>query len=368
MKASQNVAHAKLRVDDFRDDAAREEFNLELDEHLVQRWRHLASKADTRQNGAHQSGALMSWWMVVYRWVAVRSKPSLEGQILTCLARGDPVFCVAMEGPWVKISLDKEPPVPPTGGDLIPSQRRLQNIRKNGRKEAWMMWDGQIKGLPVLLQPVMLLDRLLAYRHSDVTLPREAVSWTASEVDIFLGSLGFIRPGRESALMRSTKRLVRSIRGGYKPLEFRVDHDGKESGVFSGSDITQGDLVEVCPLHEVPAKLRAISPVLQRITIPMRMDEQRYAIVLGFGKVYTRAATPNLRWSYRGEDEVVLWADEDILSGRELTVDFGSAPAPLGDARPPPSTWQAPPPKSGTFSSDHCLMLLRIVTIVTCRF
>ncbi|CAE7945296.1 unnamed protein product [Symbiodinium sp. KB8] len=47
--------------------------------------------------------------------------------------------------------------------------------------------------------------------------------------------------------------------------------------------------------------------------------------------------------------KVVLWADEDILSGRELTapgsdcvlkeqVDFGSEPAPLGDARPPPST------------------------------
>ncbi|CAE7791633.1 unnamed protein product [Symbiodinium microadriaticum] len=101
--------------------------------------------------------------------------------------------------------------------------------------------DERAPWLPVLLQPVMLLVRAGA----DVTLPREAVSWTASEAFF---------------------SLVRSIRGGYKPLEFRVDHDGKESGVFSGSDITQGDLVEVCPLHEVPAKLRAISPVLQRIT------------------------------------------------------------------------------------------------------
>ena len=104
-------------------------------------------------------------------------------------------------------------------------------------------------------------DRLLAYRHSDtqlevtststwarkvtsirvshpaksrptqeVTLPREAVLWTISEVcvqlgglftwdeafhvgippvevDVFLGSLGFIRPGRESSMMRSSKRL-----------------------------------------------------------------------------------------------------------------------------------------------------------------
>eukprot|EP00435_Cladocopium_sp_Y103_P019402 s560_g4.t1 len=127
-------------------------------------------------------------------------------------------------------------------------------------------------------------DRLLAYRHSEVMLPREAVLWTISEVDVFLGSLGFIRPGRESSMMRSSKRLVRAVRGGYKPLEFRVDQSGKESGVFSSGDIAKGDLVELCPLHEVPARLRAISAVLQRITVPMRCDQSRCAIVLGFGK------------------------------------------------------------------------------------
>ena len=42
-----------------------------------------------------------------------------------------------------------------------------------------------------------------------------------AQVDVYLGSLGFIRPGRESAMMRSSKRLVRAVRGGYKALEFR---------------------------------------------------------------------------------------------------------------------------------------------------
>ena len=66
-----------------------------------------------------------------------------------------------------------------------------------------------------------------------------------------------------------------------------VDQSGKESGVFSSGDIAKGqghqwppwlplgltwfvlsgDLVELCPLHEVPARLRAISAVLQRITV-----------------------------------------------------------------------------------------------------
>jgi len=95
-----------------------------------------------------------------------------------------------------------------------------------------MMWDGQQKGFPVLLQPLALLDRLLAYRHSEVMLPREAVLWTISEVDVFLGSLGFIRPGRESSMMRSSKRLVRAVRGGYKPLEFRVDQAARRAVSF----------------------------------------------------------------------------------------------------------------------------------------
>jgi len=251
-----------------------------------------------------------------------------------------------MEGPWIRVDLTKVPSSTGDGQREAARKRRLANVSKTA-KEAWMMWDGQQKGFPVLLQPLALLDRLLAYRHSEVTLPREAVLWTISEVDVFLGSLGFIRPGRESSMMRSSKRLVRSVRGGYKPLEFRVDQSGQESGVFSSGDIEKGDLVELCPLHEVPAKLRAISRVLQRITVPMRCDSSRFAIVLGFGKVYTTAQAPNLHWSYRGDDEVVLWAAENVLSGGELTVDFNAAPQPLELANKPPATWQPPPPKPG---------------------
>eukprot|EP00913_Durusdinium_trenchii_P019471 g18304.t2 len=140
----------------------------------------------------------------------------------------------------------------------------------------------EIQGLVGHLERLLEVSHALAFRPApskDVTLPREAVLWTISEVDIYLGSLGFIRPSRESSLMRSSKRLVRALRGGYKPLEFRVDQSGKDSGVFSSIDVEKGDLVELCPLHEVPAHLRAISKVLQRITVPMQCDASRFAIM-----------------------------------------------------------------------------------------
>eukprot|EP00435_Cladocopium_sp_Y103_P008908 s560_g2.t1 len=63
-------------------------------------------------------------------------------------------------------------------------------------------------------------------------------------------------------------------------------------------------------------------------------------------EVYTTAQAPNLHWSYRGDDEVVLWAAENILSGGELTVDFSASPQPLEMASKPPATWQPPPQKS----------------------
>lgn len=40
-----------------------------------------------------------------------------------------------------------------------------------------------------------------------------------------------------------------------------ISHDSRAHVALSG------DLVELCPLHEVPARLRAISAVLQRITV-----------------------------------------------------------------------------------------------------
>ena len=273
------MAHAPFHSGSAEEERGRgDEFDIEQDEHYVRQWQHLVGR------GNLVSKSEMSWWMVVYKWVAIRKKPSVEAQIVSGLARGDPIFCVSMEGPWIRVDLTKVPSSAGDGQREAARKRRLANVSKTA-KEAWMMWDGQQKGFPVLLQPLALLDRLLAYRHSEVTLPREAVLWTISEVDVFLGSLGFIRPGRESSMMRSSKRLVRSVRGGYKPLEFRVDQSGQESGVLSSGDIEKGDLVELCPLHEVPAKLRAISRVLQRITVPMRCDSSRFAIVLGFGKV-----------------------------------------------------------------------------------
>jgi len=125
-------------------------------------------------------------------------------------------------------------------------------------------------------------------------------------------------------------------------LEYRVDEKGRSGGVFAADTVEKGRWVEVCPLLEVDRKCYQRSATLRGITVPTARDKSQFAIVLGFGKVFTTSKTPNLNWSYRGDDEVVVWASEEVHSGRELTVNFSQPPRPLGEAKKGPTTWHAP--------------------------
>lgn len=334
-KAREKAAAAEQAKEDHDSD---EELDLDRDEPLIEKWRHLR-KDKTAAKGSNASGE-QAWWMVVSEKAALLDKPSSEGKIIISLERGDPVYCVRPTDTWLCIRPQKRPPqidiMSPTGS-------WHSQLSAEVPREGWIMWNRQEKGSRgTLLMPVNHLDKLLQYRSTGVSLPREAVMWTLSEVDVFLGSVGFVRPGRESAMMRCSKRLVRSVRGGAFGLEFRVDEQGKSGGVFATGAVSKGTWVEICPLLEVDLKLRMQSEMLRRITLQMVGDKKRYGIVLGFAKVYAVSKTPNLYWSYRGEDEVVLWAAEEVHEGCELSVDFTTPPRPLEEARKGPSTWQAP--------------------------
>jgi len=279
--------------------------------------------------------------MVVCGSAVLRAKPSPEAEVLARLERGDPIYCVHSTDAWIRCRPNKRPAQMDPATPVLTWHAKVK-LPNNGPVEAWVMWTGEEKGSGTKLMPVNHLVKLLQYRNTNVELPREAVTWTLSEVDVFLGSVGFVRPGRESAMMRSSKRLLRAVRGGAMGLEFRVDEQGKSGGVFASGSVEKGAWVEVCPLLEVDLKLRMKSEMLQRITLRMVGEKIRYGIVLGFGKVYSVSKTPNLHWSYRGEDEVVLWAAEEIHEGRELSVDFTAPPMALEQALKQPPTWQAP--------------------------
>jgi len=280
-----------------------------------------------------------AWWVVTHEAVVVRKSPSLEGKPESLVHRGKFVYVVALESAWVQVDLRKKPPAK-LAADKVAYLNR-------GPEFMWMMWDGKEKNLGMLLRPVAHLVALSKYRTAGSKLPRDAINWTVDEVNMFLGTGGFVKPGRQSAMLRDSRRLTRSVRGGVCGLEYRVDSTGKLGGIFAGSSVPSHTCVEVCPLLEVNTALHRQSPVLQRITVKLQGKRNRYAIVLGYGKLYSSSPCPNLNWSYHVDDQIVLWTREEVGLGTELTVDFSAPPQPLEEAHPMPTTWQPPPESTG---------------------
>lgn len=309
--------------------------DLDRDEPLIEKWRHL-KKTRVTATGTNASGE-MGWWLVVAEEVVLRAAPNDDSEVVHKLKRGDPIYGVRPSDTWLAVRPHKKP----SQLDVMrPTPSWHDSMPESCPREAWVTWRGQ--GSATMLKPMNHLDKLLQYRSTAIVLPPEAVQWTVSEVDVFLGSVGFVRPGRESAMMRCSKRLLRAVRGGAAGLEYRVDERGTSGGVFACGHVSKGSWVEVCPILEVDLKLRNQSQMLQRITLHMVGEKERYGIVLGYGKLYSVSRTPSLHWSYRGDDEVVLWAAEEVHEGRELSVDFTAPPQPLHKAGKGPASYQAP--------------------------
>mmetsp|Transcript_55150 Transcript_55150/g.118449 ORF Transcript_55150/g.118449 Transcript_55150/m.118449 type:complete len:1028 (-) Transcript_55150:29-3112(-) len=321
-----------------REEEAEELFDPNEDEELLEPWLHLkvhSPEGFVRKPGDNSSGD-GRWWMVFARDEAqVHAAPSLESRVLGTLSRGDPVFGIISKGHWVKVDFRIRPP-------KVGEAQKLRDGAPNPGTATWMLWDGHDQGMGLLMMPLPHAVLLSKYSNTDVKLPRDAVTWTIDEVDVFLGSLGFVKPGRESSLLRCDKKLVRAVRGGATGLEYRIDVSTGAGGVFAQDTLEKGVRVEVCPLHEVDATLRGKSGTLMRLTVQMNGKEGHYAIVLGFGKLYSVRKRPTLHWGYKGDDEVVLWAAEDIYSGRELTVNFSQPPRPLEEGKKAPLQWQPP--------------------------
>ena len=81
----------------------------------------------------------MREYAVVYEYVAVRASPSLRAPTLDFLRQGAVVHAVAPpdEDRWIRLHVDEE-----------------RRKKYGGRKDAYMLTDGAVIGLPLLLKPV----------------------------------------------------------------------------------------------------------------------------------------------------------------------------------------------------------------------
>jgi uncharacterized protein len=92
-------------------------------------------------------------------------------------------------------------------------------------------------------------------------------------------------------------------------------------GVFALQEIKEGELLEEAPYITVPMDLLQVEPICDYL---FTLDDERCAIVFGYGSMYNHKNQPNI--SYQCDPvkkNMCFYAKRDILPGEELTVTYG---------------------------------------------
>lgn len=92
-------------------------------------------------------------------------------------------------------------------------------------------------------------------------------------------------------------------------------------GIFAMKPIKADELIEESPYVQVPMELLQSEPLCDYL---FTIDEERCAVVFGYGSLYAHANQPNVRYSVDPVKKCMCYyAKRDISPGEELTVTFG---------------------------------------------
>lgn len=98
-------------------------------------------------------------------------------------------------------------------------------------------------------------------------------------------------------------------------------------GVFAKRDIKKGEIIEKCPMIEVPkgdvSKLR--ESVLVTYFFYFGNKKERLALALGFGSLYNHSAKPNAVYKVKPKETVIEFiALKDIKKDSEITFNYSN--------------------------------------------
>jgi len=109
------------------------------------------------------------------------------------------------------------------------------------------------------------------------------------------------------------------------PGLFLQEIEGKGRGVFTSKTISEGDLIELCPVIILSSKdLKIIHETsLHDYYFLWGPEENRGAIALGLGSLYNHAENPN---AYTVQDcdarQIKIIASRDISAFEEITISY----------------------------------------------
>jgi len=102
-----------------------------------------------------------------------------------------------------------------------------------------------------------------------------------------------------------------------------IPHAGR--GIFTSRDILAGEVIEICPIIEIPTseiELLKKTLLINYYFVWGKAEEKR-AICLGFGSLYNHAYEPNATYMKHLESETIHFnAIKDIKKDEEITVNY----------------------------------------------
>jgi SET domain-containing protein len=99
-------------------------------------------------------------------------------------------------------------------------------------------------------------------------------------------------------------------------------------GVFACRDIKKGELIESCPVIEIPqdeAEFVSQSVLITYIYY-LGKNKMRPVLALGFGSIYNHSYTPNAKYKAKLNKKLIDFvAIKDIKQDEEITVNYNQA-------------------------------------------
>ncbi|MBB2144475.1 SET domain-containing protein-lysine N-methyltransferase [Pedobacter sp. LMG 31464] len=101
---------------------------------------------------------------------------------------------------------------------------------------------------------------------------------------------------------------------------------GKGRGVFCNTDISEGEVIEVCPVIIIPAEeFSGLSATpLMDYSFYFNKEENTLSLTMGFGSMYNHQQYPNAVYLLNREDrQMVFTAHENIKANTEICINYG---------------------------------------------
>jgi len=102
-------------------------------------------------------------------------------------------------------------------------------------------------------------------------------------------------------------------------------------GVFAGRNIKKGEIIERCPIIEIPRNDAALlnKSIFVTYFFYFGKDKERMAIALGFGSIYNHSYSPNAKFKIIQKEGLIEFvAIKNIKKDDEITFNYRNGSPP----------------------------------------